>query len=176
MGGPVSVEPSLGGSAPGLRRWRLKRIGVVRLTNSNTGLSVPAAPPPPVQTPVFVDPCVPSPCGPYSECRDIGGAPSCSCRVGYTGSPPNCRPECVINSDCPSNRACMREKCRDPCPGSCGQGAQCAVLNHTPMCTCPAGYTGDPFSNCYPKPPERRLRVPLGVAWLLFCIFSGLWM
>lgn len=99
---------------------------------------------------------MPSPCGPYAECRDIGGTPSCSCLANYIGSPPNCRPECIINSDCSSNTACMREKCRDPCPGSCGANAQCNVIIHTPTCTCPEGYTGDPFNQCYPKPPPRK--------------------
>jgi hypothetical protein len=105
---------------------------------------------------VYANPCVPSPCGPYSQCRDIGGSPSCSCLSNYFGSPPNCRPECVVNSDCPSNLACMRERCRDPCPGSCGAQAQCSVINHTPMCTCPSGYIGDPFTSCYPKPVESK--------------------
>lgn len=115
-------------------------------------LASPAIPPAPVQT----NPCAPSPCGPFSQCRDIGGSPSCSCQPGYVGSPPNCRPECTINSECSTNRACITEKCRDPCPGSCGSGARCHVLNHTPICTCPEGYTGDPFTNCFPKPPERK--------------------
>jgi len=51
--------------------------------------------------------------------------------------------------------ACMREKCRDPCPGSCGLGSQCNVINHVPICTCPAGYIGDPFVSCYIKPSPR---------------------
>jgi len=111
-------------------------------------------PPAPTPTPVVdIDPCIPSPCGPYSECRRIGNSPSCSCIQGYFGSPPNCRPECTINSECPSNLACIREKCRDPCPGSCGANAQCSVFNHVPVCTCIEGYIGDPFSSCYPKPP-----------------------
>lgn len=101
--------------------------------------------------PVVQNPCVPSPCGPYAECRDIGGAPSCSCLKSYIGSPPNCRPECTINSDCASNQACINEKCRDPCPGSCGLSAICNVINHTPACTCPEEFTGDPFNNCYLK-------------------------
>lgn len=101
--------------------------------------------------PVIQNPCVPSPCGPYAECRDIGGVPSCSCLKSYIGSPPNCRPECTINSDCVSNQACINERCRDPCPGSCGLAAICNVINHTPACTCPEGFTGDPFNNCYLK-------------------------
>lgn len=108
-----------------------------------------------VMTPIQ-NPCIPSPCGPYSECRDIGGFPSCACSVNYIGSPPNCKPECTINSECTSDRACMQEKCRDPCPGSCGLGAICNVINHTPVCICPNGFTGDPFSNCQPVPSKRK--------------------
>lgn len=78
--------------------------------------------------------------------------PSCSCIDNYIGAPPNCRPECTINPECSSSLACIREKCRDPCPGSCGAGANCNVMNHVPVCTCPEGYTGDPFSYCTPKP------------------------
>lgn len=100
-----------------------------------------------------LNPCLPSPCGLNSICRDVGGSPSCSCAIGYSGSPPNCRPECVINSECPSNLACIQEKCRDPCLGSCGSGAFCNVINHTPICSCPEGFTGDPFSYCVLKPP-----------------------
>lgn len=102
------------------------------------------------------NPCVPSPCGPNSECRDIGGSPSCSCSQNYIGSPPNCRPECTISAECLSNLACIREKCLDPCPGSCGLGAQCNVLNHIPICTCLEGLTGDPFTSCNPIPPTRK--------------------
>lgn len=109
------------------------------------------APPEPVSQP-SINPCVPSPCGPNSQCREIGSYPSCSCLEGYIGTPPNCRPECSINSECSSNLACIREKCRDPCPGSCGANAVCNVINHTPSCSCPEGYTGDSFSYCIPKP------------------------
>lgn len=104
----------------------------------------------------MVNPCVPSPCGPFSICRDIGGLPACSCTNDYIGSPPNCRPECTINSECTSNMACLRQKCADPCPGSCGVNAYCTVLNHIPSCTCPEGYSGDPFRSCSPVPPVER--------------------
>ena len=105
--------------------------------------------------PVPVNPCVPSPCGPFSQCQNIGGIPSCSCLPNYVGSAPNCRPECSINSDCTSDKACIREKCRDPCPGSCGTNAYCNVVNHTPICTCPRDYTGDPFTSCRPMPTRK---------------------
>ncbi|KAG5895967.1 hypothetical protein JTB14_027967 [Gonioctena quinquepunctata] len=113
----------------------------------------PIPPPSPEPSiPVIRNPCVPSPCGPHSICQDINGAPSCSCITNYIGSPPNCRPECIINSECSSNLACIREKCRDPCPGSCGIAAICSVINHIPICTCLEGYNGDPFDRCIPKP------------------------
>lgn len=102
------------------------------------------------------DPCLPSPCGPNSLCRAIGDAPACSCMQNYIGAPPNCRPECSINSDCPADKACIREKCRDPCPGSCGFLARCSVINHTPSCVCPEGYTGDPFVGCNTVPQRPR--------------------
>jgi hypothetical protein len=74
----------------------------------------------------------------------------------FIGSPPNCRPECSIHPDCPSNQACIQNKCRDPCLGSCGVNAQCNVLNHMPICNCPDRYTGDAFSQCYLKPLDIR--------------------
>lgn len=114
---------------------------------------------PELVTSIITDPCVPSPCGTYSQCRDIGGAPSCSCLVNYIGSPPNCRPECTINSECQSNMACINEKCRDPCPGSCGLNAQCNTVNHIPICVCHEGYMGDPFISCNLKPQEEESSV-----------------
>lgn len=103
------------------------------------------------------DPCAPSPCGLYAECRNNNGLASCSCLLSYVGSPPYCKPECVIHSDCPSDQACITEKCRNPCEGSCGLYAKCFVNNHVPVCLCPDGFTGDPFSQCIPKPIEGEL-------------------
>lgn len=101
----------------------------------------------------FRNPCVPSPCGPHAVCREINDSPSCSCMQDFQGLPPNCRPECAINQDCPSNQACINMKCRDPCPGSCGQNADCTVFNHLPSCACSPGFTGDPFTSCAILPP-----------------------
>lgn len=108
--------------------------------------------PPHIPKDEIVDPCYPSPCGLYSNCRNNNGVPSCSCLPSYIGTPPNCHPECSINAECASNKACIREKCLDPCPGSCGIAAQCYVINHTPICTCIDGYTGNPFTSCHLKP------------------------
>lgn len=94
------------------------------------------------------NPCIPSPCGPYSQCKVVGEAPACSCLPKYIGVAPNCRPECSISAECPGNLACQNEKCVDPCPGSCGFNAECSVANHVALCNCVPGYTGDPFSGC----------------------------
>jgi hypothetical protein len=67
---------------------------------------------------------------------------------------PGCRPECVVSSECPQNRACVNQKCVDPCPGTCGLNARCEVINHSPICSCQAGYTGDPFTRCFPIPSK----------------------
>lgn len=99
--------------------------------------------------PVETNPCQPSPCGPNSHCREVNGYSMCSCLSGYIGSPPTCRPECSIDSDCSPNRACSNQKCRDPCPGACGENAQCHTISHRPHCQCPPGFTGNAFSRCY---------------------------
>lgn len=94
------------------------------------------------------NPCVPSPCGPNSVCEIKSNHPVCSCRPNYSGTPPYCRPECVISQECPSNKACINEKCLDPCTGACGNNAKCVVINHTPLCSCLDGYKGDAFVGC----------------------------
>lgn len=103
-----------------------------------------------------INPCVPSPCGPNSQCRDTGHTAVCSCVQNYIGRPPNCRPECTSNSECPSHLACINERCKDPCPGSCGHYASCSVTGHQPICRCQDQYTGDPFTGCHPLPSKKR--------------------
>jgi hypothetical protein len=63
----------------------------------------------------------------------------------YTG----CKPECVVNDDCPQDKACVRNKCTDPCVGICGYQANCAVRNHLALCTCQVGFTGNAYQACY---------------------------
>lgn len=95
------------------------------------------------------DPCNPTPCGSNAICREQNGAGSCSCITNYIGDPyTGCRPECTINAECPSNQACIQQKCKDPCPGTCGINAECRVINHKPMCTCMIGYDGEPSRGC----------------------------
>ena len=103
--------------------------------------------PPAVTRPV--DPCNPSPCGSNAICSERNHAAACQCIPEYFGDPyVACRPECVVNSDCPSDKACQRNKCIDPCPGTCGINAACRILNHIPTCSCIEGYIGDPFTSC----------------------------
>lgn len=98
---------------------------------------------------IEITPCSPSPCGSNAICKEKQNAGSCTCIEGYLGNPyEGCRPECVVNTDCPSNKACVNNKCKDPCPGSCGSNALCQIVNHLPLCTCLSGYTGDPFQYC----------------------------
>ena len=91
-------------------------------------------------------------CGPFALCsRMEDDREICSCPVGYIGNPyTECRPECTIDSDCTLNLACINQRCIDPCPGICGINAECYVLSHQPDCSCPPGYTGDPYSRCFP--------------------------
>jgi len=100
------------------------------------------------QIPVSLTPCKPNPCGPNSQCQPRGDESVCTCLPDFIGSPPNCRAECVSNSECSNHLACINKKCRDPCIGSCGANANCHVVSHTPMCSCINGYTGDPFTQC----------------------------
>ena len=102
----------------------------------------------PLTTPKPENPCVPSPCGPNSECRVAGSQAACSCRSNFIGRPPNCRPECTLDSECPSNKECRNERCVDPCPGVCGQNAICQVVSHKPICVCAEGYEGNPIVQC----------------------------
>lgn len=65
------------------------------------------------------------------------------------GSPPSCRPECILSSECDLSKACKNNRCINPCdPGVCGLNARCEVRSHSPMCTCPQGYEGNPFIRC----------------------------
>lgn len=103
--------------------------------------------------PVVTDPCNPSPCGPNTNCERDG---ICTCLPEYIGDPyRGCRPECTMNTDCAPTKACINNKCIEPCRGTCGQSANCDVVNHIPTCSCPVGFEGDPFVACRPIPPKK---------------------
>jgi hypothetical protein len=52
------------------------------------------------------------------------------------------------SNDCSDTRVCRDFRCEDPCIGACGVDAECVARRHIPVCQCPAGFTGDPFSRC----------------------------
>lgn len=104
----------------------------------------------------YVNPCQPSPCGPNSQCRENNGQAICSCLPEFSGSPPGCRPECVVSSECALNKACINRKCADPCQNACGSNSICHVNNHNPICICQNGFTGNPLSQCYSIPRKEK--------------------
>ncbi len=84
---------------------------------------------------------------------------SCTCIPEYFGDPyVGCQPECVTNNDCAHDKACINNKCKDPCPGVCGLNAICKTINHNPTCTCYEGYSGNPFVACKEIPPSKNLQ------------------
>ena len=99
------------------------------------------------------NPCVPNPCGPFTECTPQNGRPKCACMADYLGTvEAGCEPGCVANSDCPPHEACVNRLCVDPCKGACSPGAECRVVRHHPKCVCPEGFTGDYLTGCTPLP------------------------
>lgn len=108
-------------------------------------LVISATPAPPTPS----RPCSPSPCGINAYCRERFNTAVCECIPNYRGNPyQGCQPECLVNTDCPQSQACIRTKCQDPCPGTCGVGAICTVSNHVPICSCPLPTIGDAFTLC----------------------------
>lgn len=114
----------------------------------------------------ITEPCNPSPCGPNSQCRVVNDHAVCSCLEDHIGSPPRCRPECVVSTDCNQDMTCINQKCKDPCPGTCGLNARCHVVNHNPICSCPPGQTGDPFVRCVKEKSKNYIFWKIFIYWL----------
>ena len=57
---------------------------------------------------------------------------------------------CISNDDCPDHAACRNSACINPCAldNPCAPNANCKVLGHEPVCTCPDGYIGSPTTEC----------------------------
>lgn len=129
-----------------------------------------------------MDPCNPSPCGSNTYCKisDRGSYASCVCIEDYFGDPHiGCRPECLINTDCPSHMTCENNKCKNPCTRkTCALDAECRVFNHIVNCQCSEGLTGDPYTNCYAipiykEPVERDVCNPSPCGVNTICRRSG---
>lgn len=102
-------------------------------------------------------PCTPSPCGLNSQCREIDNHAVCSCLPDMIGAPPNCRPECLVSSECPLDKSCINQKCKNPCENVCGLNSRCTVVNHNPICSCELGYTGDAFVRCIKEEQRKKI-------------------
>ncbi|XP_011706617.1 PREDICTED: WAP four-disulfide core domain protein 5-like, partial [Wasmannia auropunctata] len=67
---------------------------------------------------------------------------------------PSIEPECIQDSDCPLNLACINNKCQDPCvsAGMCTSEQECRVLNTEPLrtmiCLCPPNTITDINGQC----------------------------
>lgn len=118
-------------------------------------------------------PCLPSPCGDM-QCDVFGGQVAiCNPCMGQDAIyNPACRPECLTNADCPFDKACLGQACIDPCPGSCGVNALCSVVVHTPVCSCPEGYAGNPFEHCSIPASKFYQKVCSGVMTYHFIFFQ----
>ena len=120
-------------------------------------------PPPKIEEstlkPIPPNPCIPPPCGPNSVCQVVSNQAQCGCQANMIGIAPNCRPECVLGSDCPSSQTCINNRCVDPCIGTCAPNAECRVINHSPVCNCLTGYSGNGFDACQPIPAVGMLIV-----------------
>ena len=57
---------------------------------------------------------------------------------------------CDRNDDCPGYAACRQRLCINPCAedNPCARTANCKVVNHQAVCTCPDGYIGTPEVDC----------------------------
>ena len=81
-------------------------------------------------------PSSPSPCGKNTHCSfdHVKNEVVCACLPGYDRgdplSPAGCSPECSKDADCGPDLACVNLHCVNTCPGSCGIGAQCKLINH----------------------------------------------
>lgn len=120
-------------------------------------------------------PCNPSPCGANAVCKDRNGFISCTCIKNFHGDPyQGCRPECVMNTDCSSDKTCFNNKCIDPCLGTCGINTECRITNHAPSCFCLQAYTGNPLHACSPiisKPSFSSIYFFISF-FILFCVKS----
>lgn len=99
------------------------------------------------------------PCQRPAMCQTVSTLPVrtmiCECPPGYISSgsgtckatpPVKTIGECIDDSECPTDRACINAICRDPC--DCGPNSECRIKDHKPICSCLPGYDGNPNLEC----------------------------
>lgn len=69
---------------------------------------------------------------------------------------------CSQKGDCPSEQACVNSHCINPCDtlSPCGDDAQCQSTPQGPVCSCPEGFMGDPYSKCHPAECSQDSQCP----------------
>ena len=84
------------------------------------------------------------------------GNPLVACSPKGPPLPVESEDECQIDSDCPSGRACLEHKCRNPCfeLNPCASSAICSVVDTVPfrtmICSCREGWVPDTDRSCVP--------------------------
>jgi len=59
------------------------------------------------------------------------------------------QPECTKDPECRLDKACIQQRCENPCTGlTCGINAECKVRNHRALCICKRGFEGNPQTIC----------------------------
>ncbi|KAG7155063.1 Neurogenic locus Notch protein-like 2, partial [Homarus americanus] len=113
------------------------------------------------------------PCAPTAQCTPENHSAVCTCSPGYTGEPTtSCLAiGCSSSDECPSDKACYRGSCVDPCllERACGPGSSCTPQHHTTSCVCRPGLLGDPYTGCSP-PPTPQCRSDFDCAEELGCV------
>ena len=109
------------------------------------------------------NPCrVANPCTGSQQCLVTDTLPTrtvaCVCPQGFvSGSNGECkqvevRAECYDDTDCRVTEVCNQGDCMDACRQKrCGNNAKCEHTVHDARCECISGFTGDPYSECYPR-------------------------
>lgn len=116
----------------------------------------------------YVEPCENIHCGVNANCISDRNRATCRCQENYVGDPyVRCSPECILNSDCPYNEACIQSKCRNPCDNQCGFNAECYVRDHIPRCMCISHHEGNPYVSCTRIRPSK-----MNMIYSLFFIYS----
>lgn len=106
------------------------------------------------------DPCTTTAlCAQDELCKVYHHRPQCACPPGTVPGKNGCESErhipiCISDADCPSQKACLRGECVNPCNATqpCGVNAFCSVRDTLPVrtmiCECLEGYTGNPAVQC----------------------------
>ena len=72
----------------------------------------------------------------------------------YTIAPKPVEPECRVDGDCPSQHACIDQRCQNPCivRNPCSGAQKCVVTDSLPIrtvgCVCPDGSVAGPQGEC----------------------------